>query len=407
MATLARPAIPVLSLVVLVAASILLNYIDRGTIAVAAPLVKQELGLSATAFGIAVSAFFWVYAPIQLFVGWLVDRFSVYRLLAGGLALWALSTAAMGFVSSLAGLVILRLLLGLGESIAFPGSSKIICRHVPASRRGIANAAVATGIALGPAVGTLAGGLLMTNFGWRAMFVIFGLATLLWLLPWSALVNRFPAEHRHAAEPRFPLKRVLATRALWTTSLGHFAVNYGFYFLLSWLPLYLVQQRGFSILTMTMLTTMVYVAQAASALTLGWHCDRRIARGADEGGACRLLIIGGISTLGLAILGIALAEDVRLLTVFLLLAGLGAGPCSTNLFAIAQIFAGPRAAGTYVGVQNTVGNLAGIVGPIITGIIVDRTGSFLNAFYVAAAICGVGAVCWAWFVPRIAPLDLD
>lgn len=160
MATLARPAIPVLSLVVLVAASILLNYIDRGTIAVAAPLVKQELGLSATAFG-----------------------------------------------------------------IAFPGSSKIICRHVPASRRGIANAAVATGIALGPAVGTLAGGLLMTNFGWRAMFVVFGLLTLLWLLPWSALVKRFPAEHRHTAEPRFPLKRVLATRALWTTSLGHFAVN--------------------------------------------------------------------------------------------------------------------------------------------------------------------------------------
>jgi MFS family permease len=397
----------VLSLVLLVATAILLNYIDRGTIAVAAPLIKQEMGLSATAFGVAISAFFWVYAPIQLFVGWLVDRFSVYRLLAGGLALWALSTAAMGFVGSLTGLVILRLLLGLGESIAFPGSSKIICRHVPAARRGIANAAVAAGIALGPAVGTLAGGLLMANFGWRAMFVIFGLMTLLWLLPWSALARQLPPDHGHASSERFPLKRVLATRALWTTSLGHFAINYGFYFLLAWLPLYLVQQRGFSILEMTTLTTMVYVAQAASALTLGWHCDRRIARGAEQGAACRLLITGGISLLGLAILGIALAEDTRLLTAFLLLAGLGAGPCSTNLFAIAQIFAGPRAAGTYVGVQNTVGNLAGIIGPIITGLIVDGTGSFLNAFYVAAAVCAIGAVCWAWLVPRIAQLDLD
>jgi cyanate permease len=96
-----------------------------------------------------------------------------------------------------------------------------------------------------------------------------------------------------------------------------------------------------------------------------------------------------------------------LLRAFLLLAGLGAGPCSTNLFAIAHIFAGPRAAGTYVGVQNTVGNLAGIIGPIITGLIVDGTGSFLNAFYVAAAVCAIGAVCWAWLVPRIAQLDLD
>jgi MFS family permease len=407
MATLARPAIPVLSLVLMVAAAILLNYIDRGTVAVAAPLVKSELGLSATAFGVAISAFFWVYAPIQLFVGWLCDRFSVYRLLAGGLALWAVSTAAMGFVGSLAGLVILRLLLGLGESIAFPGSSKIICRHVPASRRGIANAAVAAAIALGPAVGTLAGGLLMTNFGWRAMFVIFGLATLVWLLPWSALMRQLPPEHGHATKERFPLKRVLATRALWATSLGHFSLNYGFYFLLSWLPLYLVQQRGFSLLTMTMLTTMVYVAQATSALTLGWHCDRRVARGADEGAACRLLIVGGVGLLGLAILGIALAEDNRLLAACLLLAGIGTGPCSTNTFAIAQIFAGPRAAGTYVGVQNTFGNLAGIVAPIVTGLIVDRTGSFLNAFYVAAAICGISALSWALFVPRIAPLDLD
>ena len=134
MATLARPAVPTLSLVLLVAAAIFLNYVDRGTVAVAAPLMKVELGLTATGFGIAVSAFFWIYAPIQLAVGWLCDRFSVYRLLAGGLALWALSTIAMGFVGSLAGLVVLRLLLGVGESIAFPGSSKIICRHVPPAR---------------------------------------------------------------------------------------------------------------------------------------------------------------------------------------------------------------------------------------------------------------------------------
>jgi MFS family permease len=142
-------------------------------------------------------------------------------------------------------------------------------------------------------------------------------------------------------------------------------------------------------------------------LLLGWACDRRVAAGRDQGADCRLLIIGGIALLGIAILGIALATDDRMLVAFLLLAGIGAGPCSTNLYAIAQIFSGPRAAGTYVGVQNAVGNVAGIVGPIVTGIIVDRTGSFLNAFFVAAAVCAAGALCWAFMVPRVAPLDLD
>ena len=407
MATLARPAVPTLSLILLVATAIFLNYVDRGTVAVAAPLLKAELGLTATGFGLAVSAFFWIYAPIQLAVGWLCDRFSVYRLLAGGLALWALSTLAMGFVGSLAGLVVLRLLLGVGESIAFPGSSKIICRHVPPARRGIANAAVAAGIALGPALGTLAGGLITAHYGWRPMFVLFGLATLLWLAPWSVVVRALPPETVHGAGEGFQVSRLVRTRALWTTSFGHFAVNYGFYFLLAWLPLYLVQQRGFSLETMTVLATSVYAAQAASALLLGWACDRRVAAGCDQGADCRLLIIGGIALLGIAILGIALATDDRVLVAFLLLAGIGAGPCSTNLYAVAQIFSGPRAAGTYVGVQNAVGNVAGIVGPIVTGIIVDRTGSFLNAFFVAAAVCAAGALCWAFLVPRVAPLDLD
>jgi MFS family permease len=407
MATLARPAVPTLSLVLLVAAAIFLNYVDRGTVAVAAPLLKAELGLSATGFGIAVSAFFWIYAPIQLAVGWLCDRFSVYRLLAGGLALWALSTMAMGFVGSLAGLVILRLLLGVGESIAFPGSSKIICRHVPSARRGIANAAVAAGIALGPALGTLAGGLITAHYGWRPMFVLFGLATLFWLAPWSAVVRALPAEADHGVGRRPPLSRLVKTRALWSTSFGHFAINYGFYFLLAWLPLYLVQQRGFSLERMTVLATAVYAVQAATALLLGWSCDRHVAAGRDEGAACRLLIIGGISLLGLAILGIALAPNDELLIAFLVLAGVGTGPCSSNLYAIAQIFAGPRAAGSYVGVQNAVGNFAGIIGPIVTGLIVDRTGSFFNAFLVTAAVCGAGALCWTFVVPRIAPLELD
>jgi MFS family permease len=142
-------------------------------------------------------------------------------------------------------------------------------------------------------------------------------------------------------------------------------------------------------------------------LLLGWACDRLVSAGHEQGVACRRLIAWGSFVVAVAILGIAVAPNVYAMAAVLLMAGIASGPCSTNVYAIAQIFAGPRAAGSYVGIQNAVGNFAGIVGPIVTGIIVDRTGNFLNAFLVAAVIGAAGAVCWAFVVPRVVPLDLD
>src|SRR5512144_507662 len=118
-------------LVLLLGTAIFLNYVDRGALPTAAPALKSELRLSNEAYGLAASAFFWVYAPIQLFAGWLCDRFSVYKLLATGIAIWAASTLLMGFVGGFVSLFALRVMLGVGESLAFPGSSKIIARHVP------------------------------------------------------------------------------------------------------------------------------------------------------------------------------------------------------------------------------------------------------------------------------------
>src|SRR6476659_9243878 len=135
MATLTeRRAAPTAAFVIVIAAAIFLNYVDRGAIGIAAPLMKIDLGLSATRFGIAVSAFFWVYAPIQLLIGRMCDRLSVYRIYGAGVALWAASTFLTGFVGGMASLVGLRVLLGIGESVAFPGSSKMIARHVPLAR---------------------------------------------------------------------------------------------------------------------------------------------------------------------------------------------------------------------------------------------------------------------------------
>ena len=408
MAPLAPARSAAIWLVPMLAASVLLNYVDRGAIGVAAPLMKDELELSATGFGIAVSAFFWVYAPLCVVAGLLCDRMCVYRLFAAGVALWALSTLATGFVGGLAMLVILRLFLGLGESIAFPGSSKIIAAEIAPDRRGRANSMVAAAIAFGPAVGTLAGGIIMIAFGWRAIFLIFGLITLLWLVPWH-FVSR-PVRAAALAAPKvapYPLARLLRLPALWMMGIGHFMSNYGFYFLLAWLPLYLVKTRGYSIPEMTALTTLGFAAQGIAALILGWASDRWVARGMSEGPLRKGLMSIAHLASATAIIGIFLAQSTPMLALWLIVAGVAGSLMSTNLYCIAQMFSGPRAAGSWVGVQNALGNVSGIVGPIITGLIVDYLGGYGYAFAVAAAVSAFGALWWSLIVPRVELVATD
>ena len=406
MASIATRQIANRGLVLLLGAAVFLNYVDRGAIAVAAPLLKTELGMSATTFGIAVSAFFWIYAPVQLVVGWLCDRFSVYRLMAGGIILWSGSTFLTGFVGGFASLLVLRVMLGIGESIAFPGSSKVIARHIPAESRGMANAAVAAGIALGPAVGTLTGGLIVASLGWRPMFVIFGLATLIWLWPWRQVVAKLPTTGHHDEGPRVPIRAVLGKWALWAMGIGHCAGNYCFYFLLAWLPLYLVQERGFTITEMTGLATLSYAVQAVCALSYGRFSDWWTRSGRSEAMCRRWMMAASQALAALAILGLPYADSAADFAILLSLAGAASASLSLNLFAIAQMFAGPRASGTWVGVQNALGNLSGIFGPIITGILVDRAG-YDSAFVLTAAVAAFGALWWAFGVPKIEQVDFD
>ncbi len=371
MATISVKAAWNRGLILLVVIGVLINYIDRGTVGVAAPLLKTDLHLSATQFGIAVSAFFWVYVPAGVLVGWACDRICVYRLFAASLALWALATTLTGFAGGLGALIALRLLLGLGESIAFPGSSKLIARHVPDHRRGLANAGMAAAIAVGPAIGTLAGGLIMASFGWRTMFVAFGLGTFLWLVPWRQAVRPLLAGRPGRREAPLSPLLLVRTPAMWVMMATHFAANFGFYFILSWLPLYLVQSRGYSIVQMTMLATTLYAVQAASSLFVGWWSDHLITGGHGEGQVRRLMLTAGFLVNAVAIVGIGTSSSSLALILWLLLAGSTHGFGAVNLYAVGQIFAGPRAAGSWIGLQNGFGNLAGIVGPVITGMIIE------------------------------------
>ena len=202
------------------------------------------------------------------------------------------SGVAVGQFEVLASLILLRLFLGLGESIAFPGSSKIFAAEVPAERRGIANASVSAALAFGPALGVLFGGAILGEWGWRAVFWIFGVVTLFWLIPWQIVAAPLRAQSI-AAPPaeRVSMTRLLRVPTLWRMGLVHFLSNYGFYFLLAWLPNYLVRARGLAITDMTLLATLGYAAQAIAAIGFGLWSDHWTRSGRSEGAIRRGMMV--------------------------------------------------------------------------------------------------------------------
>lgn len=406
MATIATANGVTRALVILLGAAVFLNYVDRGAISIAAPVMKVELGLTAAQYGTAFSAFFWIYAPVQLVMGWLCDRFSVYRMVALGVIVWAASTLLMGFVGGFLSLAVLRVMLGIGESIIFPGSSKIIARHVPPEGRGLANAWCAAGLSLGPAVGTLAGGLILASLGWRAIFIAFGVVTLFWLLPWRRVVDRLPKVADDHVMQTVAVGKLLREWSMWAMGVGHAASNFAFYFLLAFTPLYLVQHRGFSIGEMTLVTTLGYAFQGVTAFAIGIWTDRWTRSGREEATIRRALLAFGQLATAASLVAITMAGSVTMIGVLLCITGIATACLPTNLYAVAQMFAGPRAAGTWVGIQNGIGNISGIVGPIIQGILIDQK-SYDAAFYLAAAVAAFGGFWWLFAVPRIRQVVTD
>jgi MFS family permease len=389
--------------VLLVSAAVFINYIDRGNLATAAPLIQDELHLSASELGVLLSAFYYGYVLVMAPAGWLAERYGAHRMLAIGVAVWSAATFLTGFATSFATLLALRLLLGIGESAAFPCASKLLAHAVEVTRLGIANGVMSFGYLLGPAVGTLVGGLLMTQFGWRPVFIVFGCLSIAWLWPWRSVAIG-PAATGHASDQPPPaLTQILRQRALWGGALGLFSANYSFYFILAWLPFYLVKARGFSVGNMAWIASWAYLLNAVSALFIGWLTDRSIRAGRSPNMIYKSIMVlnhvGAIACMG-GVLLLPTTGSIAALFVYEVLAGLA----SPGLFAIPQIFAGPQAAGRWVGVHNTVGGIAGLVAPAVTGILVDRSGRFALAFGLAAAVSAVGLIAWVFVLPKVAPV---
>jgi MFS family permease len=385
------------AIVVLLGLSVFINYLDRGNLSIAAPMLKDELGISSAQLGFLLSAFFWPYACLQPITGWLVDRHNVKWVFAGGFLLWSLATATVGVVHAFTTLFALRLLLGVGESVAFPSYSKIIALHIPEEHRGFANATVTVGLALGPGLGILLGGELMARFGWRPFFLVLGLGSLIWLLPWVKFMPSRSEVPAGTALGAPSLAEFLRLRSAWGTCFGLFCGNYLNYFLISWLPFYLVHERHFSMHKMAKVGGAAYLCAAGAASATGWLSDRWIMAGGTATRVRKTVVAGGTALSGVFLALAAFGGPVQciaMLVVGLIFFGVGA----SNVWAITQTLAGPQAAGRWTGFQLFVGNMSGVVAPALTGVIVQRTGHFHLAFVMLAVAALTGAGIWTFVV---------
>jgi MFS transporter, ACS family, D-galactonate transporter len=388
----------------LLVVSVAINYIDRGNLSIAAPMLKDELGISAARLGILLSAFFWTYAAFQIVSGWLVDRFEVSTVIAGGFLLWSAATAATGLVQGFASLLILRLLLGIGESVAYPCYSKILARHFPEHQRGVANSLIDAGSKCGPALGVLTGGVLMARFGWRPFFIVLGLGSLLWLPLWFRWKPERPAAAATASAEAPSIGAILRLRSAWATFAGHFCSNYFWYFLLTWLPFYLVRERHFSMNKMATMGALAYLVSAASTTITGWVSDRAILRGVSPTRVRKTCTGAGLALTTISA-GVALVPDPRAAMAVLMAACAAYGVYASSHWAITQTLAGPVAAGKWSGLQNFIANLAGVVAPAVTGFVVDRTGQFFWAFIVSAAVALLGGVIYVFVLGPVEPVE--
>lgn len=337
------------TIVLLLVVSVIVNYVDRSNLSLAAPVMERQIAMSPLQMGSLLSAFFWTYALLQIsgVPGWLSDRFHVGWVLACGYVVWSGATLVTGFSTGYAVLFVARLTLGVGESVAYPCYSRIFA-GLAQEHRGRANALIDVGTKLGPAAGAYVGGLLLVHIGWRALFFVLGAGGLLWLVPW---LRWMPGSKRVAVEedavPLTSIASLLKLRPAWGAFLGHFCGNYFFYFLLAWMPIYLVKEEKLSIGSMSGLTAIVFLWIAVSTVVAGWISDQLISRGASATRVRLGVVVGGLcGASSLMMLTLIHGRPVASMVV-LAIACAGYGAFASNHWAISQTLSGPAMAGRW------------------------------------------------------------
>lgn len=379
----------------------LFNYLDRASLSVALPLVAAEFKLNPTTKGLLLSAFFWSYALLQVPVGWCADRYNLRWLYAGLFAIWSLACGLTGLAGSLFIMILLRVLLGSGESIYLPGGTKIVSVLFPPQDRGLPSGLFDCGTRVGLAFGVPMIAWLIARHGWRSMFMLVGFTSLLWLIPWLWI---FPSRlHTEGSRPAAAgmgtslrrLGALVRNRNLLGICLGFFGWDYYWYIFVLWLPDYLQVVRHLSVMRAGIYAFLPYFVFAVCEPLGGWIADGLVRRGWNETRTRKGMVTVAFLT-GLLLIPAALVKSATA-AIWLVAGASLVGLAVGNLFAIVQSCAPPEEVGVWTGFENFSGNVGGIIAPLMTGFLISRTGSYFPGFALAAILLVTGLLAY-WFI---------
>jgi MFS family permease len=408
---LSRKSVWVVSFVL--ALGFVVNYVDRGNVSVAAPVIQREFHLNPTQLGLLFSAFFLSYAIMQVPAGFLVERFNLKWLYAAAFLWWSLANAAVALAVGFTSLLVLRMLLSVGEAISLPASSKLLASTFPEHERGIANGILDSGYKFGPALGVMFGGLFLAQHSWRLLFIVTGLGGLLWLIPWFWIADsldfkRSTADENQASlittHARLSISQILRSPRAWGTFIGNFCGGYVWYLMLSWVPTYLVSERHMNLSAMGVFGSLLFVFTGIVSISSGLITDRMLRRGASPSKVRLGFMVAGL-LLSMFLVPAGFASNTATAFLYLSIACASYGMYSCNIWAVTQSIAGPPNIGRWSGIQNLIGNLGGVASPVLTGWIVTKTSSFQWAFVVAAGVMLVGILIYLFVVRTLDPIE--
>jgi MFS transporter, ACS family, D-galactonate transporter len=395
----------------LLTVGVLIAYFDRNSISSAlahAPFVAY-FKLSDSERGWISAAFFVSYAVMQIPMGWVVDRYGVKLPYAICFGLWCLATAATGLMTTFVGLFIMRLVVGLTEAIVTPGSYRWIRLNMPEQHAGTAVGIFAMGNKLGVAVGAPIAAWLIVSFDWRWMFIISGMAGLIWLVPWMLSVksdylrkDQIAAARRTSGQVTF--RSILASPVIWGAMIVNFCYGYFSFYCMTWMPAYLVESRGLSLEKSGLYTFFSFAGIAIVAVVAGWAADRLIARGYDAVKTRKAFIIAGFFGACSVLLG-AYADSLSWALFWNVFSLSFLGLVTANNLALCKFtLIPPPAIGLSVGVQQVAGTSSGAVAAALSGWLLHVTGSYDAPMMVIVLFLLIGAAaCLILLRPKWSP----
>ena len=382
----------------------IIAYVSRSALSVplALPEFIDSFHLSFADRGILNSAFFWTYAVLQIPAGWVVDRYGIKFPYALGFALWCLASASTALAQSIEQLIMVQVLLGVGQAVVVPASYRWIRYHFIEKERGLAIGLYMTGTKIGPAVGTPLAAWLIGLYNWRVMFVLVGFGGMVWLAPWLSLVKNDDAQLAQTAAKKdgttpIPFGKIMASPVIWGTIIASFCYMYFVYFCMTWMPAYFMERRHLSMGKMGLYVFFSFGGMAIVATAAGWAADRVIARGSNPVTVRKWFTIAGFAVACTELIG-ARASSAETAVVFAIVSLSGLGLATANYWALTQTLIPGEAIGRISGIQNCACSIAGIAAPIITGWLLQRTGSYEAPMIAILVVLLVGMLSYLLMV---------